>query len=94
MHGENAAKHPGREYWSRRLPGAYSWGRIGKWITHRKERAASRRAEIAAKRLAEEEAAWSCQSCGTMVEDNHPGPHCRSCASYWQDVANGLFDRD
>lgn len=45
MHGENAEKHAGREYWSRRLPGTPSWGRIGKWLTHRRERAAVRRAE-------------------------------------------------
>lgn len=37
--------HAGREYWSRRLPGAYPWGRFGKWLTHRKERAAVRREE-------------------------------------------------
>jgi hypothetical protein len=48
--GENAKKygHPGREYWSRRLVGMYSWGRFGKWLTHRKERRASRKIERAA----------------------------------------------
>lgn len=47
MHGENAAKHVGREYWSPRAGRGTSlpWGRIGKWITHRKERAAARREE-------------------------------------------------
>lgn len=46
--GERAAKvgHAGREYWSRRLPGTPSWGRVGKWITHRRERAQTRREEI------------------------------------------------
>lgn len=47
MHGENAAKrgHPGREYWSPRLPGMAAWGRIGKWMTHRRERAEAKRRE-------------------------------------------------
>lgn len=47
MHGEKAKRngHAGREYWSRRLPGCVSWGRIGKWLTHRRERAAARRQE-------------------------------------------------
>ena len=45
MHGENAEKRAGREYWSRRFPGTPSWGRIGKWLTHRRERAAARREE-------------------------------------------------
>lgn len=49
--GENAERHPGREYWSRRLPGACcSWGRIGKWVTHRRERAAAKREERKLKR--------------------------------------------
>lgn len=43
--GENAERHYGREYWSRRLPGMVAWGKIGKWLTHRRERAASRRLE-------------------------------------------------
>jgi hypothetical protein len=44
-HGKRAERlgHAGREYWSTRLRGMYSWGRIGKWLTHRKERAAKRR---------------------------------------------------
>ena len=37
--------HPGREYWSRRLAGCWPWGRVGKWMTHKKERAAARREE-------------------------------------------------
>ena len=44
-HGENARKHYGREYWSARLPGAVPWGRIGKWLTHRRERAQAKRIE-------------------------------------------------
>lgn len=44
-HGENASKHYGREYWSRRLRGAPSWGRVGKWLTHRRERAAAKKQE-------------------------------------------------
>jgi hypothetical protein len=40
------AGHPGREYWSRRLPGAcWPWGAVGKWVTHRRERAAAKREE-------------------------------------------------
>lgn len=30
--------HRGREYWSRRVIGMFSWGRVGKWLTHRAER--------------------------------------------------------
>lgn len=37
-HGENANKHWGREYWSRRHKGMPSWGKIGKQLTHEKER--------------------------------------------------------
>jgi hypothetical protein len=44
----NIQKYP-REYWSRRAHGKgawdLSWGRIGKWITHRFEHAAKRRLE-------------------------------------------------
>lgn len=37
-HGENANHHGyDREYWSRRA-GIQSWGKIGKQITHEKER--------------------------------------------------------
>jgi hypothetical protein len=47
--GENAQKHRGRDYWSRRARGKgawdLSWGRVGKWITHRFEHAAKRRLE-------------------------------------------------
>lgn len=43
--------HPGREYWSRRLPGdCWPWGSIGKWVTHRRERAAAKREERRLKR--------------------------------------------
>lgn len=55
MHGENAEKHAGREYWSPRLRGAPSWGRIGKWLTHRRERAAARREE---RRLKDDPETW------------------------------------
>jgi hypothetical protein len=46
-HGEKAEKlgHAGREYWSPRLSGMVPWGRIGKWLTHRRERAEAKRAE-------------------------------------------------
>lgn len=37
-HGENANKHWGREYWSPRHRGAPSWGKIGKQMTHEKDR--------------------------------------------------------
>ena len=41
-----AAKHGDRtrEYWSKRGY-CWPWGRIGKWLTHNKERAAARREE-------------------------------------------------
>lgn len=32
---------------------------------------------------------WTCDSCDTMIEDGHPGPHCRRCAQDWQDEAWG-----
>lgn len=62
-HGENAAKHYGREYWSRRAPRMHNWGRIGKWLTHRYERAAARREE---QRILRERqwAEASCPKCG------------------------------
>ncbi len=52
MNGKRAEKsgHAGREYWSRRLRGMVPWGRIGKWLTHRRERAEARRIERAAAR--------------------------------------------
>lgn len=50
-HGERAEAHghAGREYWSRR-PGRRMgiWGRVSKWITHRAERARSRREALRA----------------------------------------------
>ncbi len=48
MHGERAARlgHIGREYWSRRLRGMLSWGRYGKWLTHRKERREAKRLAV------------------------------------------------
>ena len=45
-HGERAERlgHPGREYWSRRPGGRmWSWGRFGKWLTHRAERVQRKR---------------------------------------------------
>ncbi len=52
--GENAERlgHCGRDYWSRRIDGVPPWGPVGKWITHRKERAAKRREEHRAKQNA------------------------------------------
>lgn len=35
---------------------------------------------------------WTCETCDTMVETE--GAHCRSCASYWQDVRDGLYELD
>lgn len=40
---------------------------------------------------ADAERGWTCQTCDTMTEGD--GPYCRSCASYWADVADGLWDR-
>lgn len=34
-----------REYWSRRYGTPISWGAVGKWFTHKRERAAKRRDE-------------------------------------------------
>ncbi len=55
MKGQNAerAGHVGREYWSRRLKGMWSWGPIGKWATHRKERRAYQR------EIEQNEAEWA-----------------------------------
>lgn len=93
MHGENAQKH-NRDYRSRRLPGAWPWGPVGKWMTHKKERAAARRAEHAARREAEEAKTWFCESCGKMIEEGETGRHCRVCAAYWRDVSAGVFEWD
>lgn len=47
--GQNAQHRNGREYWSRRAHGKgawdLSWGKVGKWITHRVEHARKRRLE-------------------------------------------------
>lgn len=44
-HGENANRfHRGREYWSKRA-GVQSWGKIGKQITHEKERMLKKKIE-------------------------------------------------
>ena len=44
-HGENADNRKnGREYWSRRA-GIQSWGKIGKQITHEKERMMKKKIE-------------------------------------------------
>lgn len=54
--GERAERQGhNREYWSRRLAGMYPWGRLGKWLTHRRERAEKRRIEHKALRAGDEE---------------------------------------
>lgn len=54
MQGERAERNGHhREYWSRRAY-CFSWGRVGKWITHRRERAAARREEIKALKFEED----------------------------------------
>lgn len=35
---------------------------------------------------------WQCASCDRMIEDDSTAPFCRDCASYWEDVRNGIFD--
>ena len=43
---------------------------------------------------AQEARRWSCASCDAPIDpDNteHPN-HCWPCGSYWEDVANGLWD--
>lgn len=40
---------------------------------------------------AHEELSWFCATCDRMIEEGQPGPHCRYCADYWNDVAAGLF---
>ena len=35
---------------------------------------------------------WYCETCDAMIEDRVAGPYCKSCAAYWEDVRNGLFD--
>lgn len=32
-----------------------------------------------------------CKTCSAPAADEHE-PYCRSCAIYWQDCANGLWD--
>lgn len=84
---ERAGHH--REYWSPRLPGCVPWGSVGKWLTHRRERAAARREEHRAKIEAEEVKSWKCKSCDTIILE---GEFCGPCGRYWEDVRNGLFD--
>ena len=36
---------------------------------------------------------WKCASCNKMIEDQEDEAiYCRSCAVYWRDVDNGLFE--
>jgi hypothetical protein len=43
-HGENAQRHYGRDYWSRRYPSTcLGWGRYAKRLTHRYERQQGKR---------------------------------------------------
>lgn len=39
-----------------------------------------------------EDRALTCESCNAPAEET--GPHCLSCRLYWEDVRNGMFDRD
>lgn len=55
----------------------------------------SRISDLGEARVEMDEArSWVCASCDKMIEENEEGSYCRSCASYWKDVQNGLFDRD
>lgn len=49
--------------------------------------------ERLARQEGEDAARWLCASCPTMIEPEQPGPFCRNCASYWEDVENGIFER-
>jgi hypothetical protein len=42
-----------------------------------------------------ETTSWRCLSCDRMVEEERgEAAYCRYCEDYWNDVANGLFDRE
>lgn len=40
--------------------------------------------------IADEDAALWCRSCTSTAEEG--SSYCAHCASYWQDIDNGLFD--
>jgi rubrerythrin len=42
----------------------------------------------------EDPAFWHCRSCNKIFEQNEEGPYCWACRTYYEDVRNGLFDRD
>lgn len=39
----------------------------------------------------EEADSVTCKTCAAPADDEHD-PYCMSCAIYWKDVENGLFD--
>lgn len=45
----------------------------------------------AARLEAADASTWKCETCETIIES---GKHCRPCGSYWEDVRNGLWDRE
>lgn len=48
---------------------------------------------LAAEAEVEEAAAWKCRTCERPSEGEGK-PYCLSCSIYWEDVENGLFDRE
>lgn len=51
------------------------------------------RAILEAEAEVEETVAWKCRTCDRPSEGEGK-PHCLSCRIYWEDVENGLFDRE
>ena len=39
-----------------------------------------------------EDRALTCETCDAPSEED--GPHCQSCRLYWEDVRNGVFERE
>lgn len=35
---------------------------------------------------------WQCLTCSQPADEN--SDHCMHCVTYWDDVSNGLYDRD
>lgn len=51
------------------------------------------RAVLDAEAEVEETASWKCRTCPRPSEGEDK-PYCLSCRIYWEDVENGLFDRE
>lgn len=72
------------------FPAPNSPGRRAEY--RRAKRIEKRIAMLDALDTAEAEQAWKCASCDKFIEEGEPGPYCRSCREYWEDVPNWAWD--